>query len=71
MQPSLFQVTIIYSQITGKLGALNREIEMMLTVWNVHSTENVKMIFSVKKKKKIQYEVTWYMISKYFKIYEG
>lgn len=52
MQPSLFQVTIIYSQITGKLGALNREIEMMLTVWNVHSTENVKMIFSVKKKKK-------------------
>lgn len=70
MQPSLFQVTIIYLQITGKLGALNREIEMILTVWNVHSTENVKMIFSVKKKKN-QYEVTWYMISKYFKIYEG
>lgn len=69
MQPSLFQVTIVYLQITGKLEALNREIEMILTVWNVHSTENVKMIFLVKKKN--QYEVTWYMISKYFKIYEG
>ena len=66
MQPSLFQVTIVYLQITGKLGALNREIEMILTVWNVHSTENVKMIFLAKKKN--QYEVTWYMISKYFKI---
>ena len=53
MQPSLFQVTIVYLQITGKLGALNREIEMILTVWNVHSTENVKMIFLAKKKKSV------------------
>lgn len=59
MQSSLFQVNIIHLHITGKQGELDREIEMIPTVWNVYSTENVKMIFSVKKKKKKdQFEVT-------------
>lgn len=53
---SLLQVNIVQLHITGKQGAQDREKEMIPTVWNAHSTENVKMMFSVQKDK---FEVTW------------
>lgn len=55
MHWSLLQVNIIHLHITGKQGAQDREIEMIPTLWNVHSTENVKMLFLVKND---QFEVT-------------
>ena len=64
MHSSSLQVNIMHLDTAGKQGTQDRETEMIPTLWNVHSTENVKMIFSVKKD---QFEVTWYMISKYKK----
>lgn len=55
MHCSSLQVNIMHLHIAGKQGAQDRKTEMIPTLWNAHSTENVKMIFSVKKD---QFEVT-------------